>query len=71
MTSSTANLQLDCKRTFKYDLTPQGGGGGGGGWGVLHLCYVTLLHFCLGENYRNYKNCDYNADWHDVNVILV
>ena len=33
-------------------------GGGGGGGGVLHLCNVTLLHFCLGEDYRNYKNCD-------------
>ena len=28
----------------------KGGGWGGGGGGRLHLCYITLLHFCWGKN---------------------
>ena len=27
------------------------GGGGGGGGGVLHLCKITLLHFCWGKKF--------------------
>ena len=44
--------------------------GGGGGGSCIACTYVILhfLHFCWGQNY---KNCDFNVDWHDVNVLLV